>query len=45
MGFLGMFLVITPRGVLAETLLEKEGLAEDIKLLRRAMGHLHPGLY
>ena len=44
-GFLGMFLVITPRGVLAETLLEKEGLAEDVKLLRRAIGHLHPGLY
>lgn len=44
-GFLGMFLVITPRGVLAESLLEKEGLAEDVKLLRRAIGHLHPGLY
>jgi hypothetical protein len=44
-GFVGVFLVIAPGGASAEILLNREGLAEDVHILRRAMEHLHPGLY
>ncbi|MEP7362971.1 MAG: S41 family peptidase [Acidobacteriota bacterium] len=43
--FLGLFLALSPRRIIAQTVLTKDGLAEDVQILRRAMVQLHPGLY
>ena len=43
--FLGLFLLIAPSGVYAQTLISQEGLAEDVQILRRSLLLLHPGLY